>query len=38
MFSWLGVKYIPTATLQWGKTPPLSVLDMKLNNLIVRLL
>ena len=32
----LGLKKIPTAYLQRGKTPPMNVLDMALNNLMVR--
>ena len=32
----LGLKNTPTASLQRGKTPPTSVLDMTLNNLMVR--
>ena len=35
--SWLGPQNIPTASLQRGKNPPSSVLDMTLNTLMVRL-
>ena len=35
--SQLEVQNISTALLQRGKTPPTSVLDMTLNNLMVRL-
>ena len=34
---WLGLQNTLTASLQRGKTPSMSVLDMTLNNLIVRL-
>ena len=34
--SWLGLENTPTASLQRGKAPPTSVLDMTLNNLMVR--
>ena len=35
--SWLGLSITPTAHLQRGKIPATSVLDMTLNNLMVRL-
>ena len=35
--NWLGLRDTLTASLQRGKTPPVSVLDMTLNNLMVRL-
>ena len=34
--SQLGVENTPTASLQRGKTPLTSVLDMRLNNLMLR--
>ena len=35
--TWLGLQNTLTASLQRGKTPPMSVLDMTPNNLMVRL-
>ena len=35
--SWLGLQNTPTASLRTGKTSPKNVLDMILNNLMVRL-
>ena len=35
--SQLGLQKTPTASLQRSKTPPMSVLDMTQNNLMVRL-
>ena len=35
--SWLGLQNTLTASLQRGKTPPTSVLDMILNSLMVRI-
>ena len=35
--SWLELKNTLTTSLQRGNTPPKSVLDMTLNNLMVRL-
>ena len=35
--SWLGLQNTLTASLQRGKTPPTSHLDLTLNNLMVRL-
>ena len=32
-----GLQNIPTASLQRGKTPPMSILDRTLNNLMVEL-
>ena len=34
---WLGPQNTPTASLQRSKTPPTSVLDMTLNNLMVKI-
>ena len=35
--TWVGLQNTPTASLQRSKTPPMSILDMTLNNLMVRL-
>ena len=35
--SQLRLQNTPTASLQGGKTPPMSVMDIALNNLMVRL-